>query len=429
MKSVILTVGLNHTTAPVQIREQVPAARCIREEAKDTLLSGLDPSVFLELFVLSTCNRTEIYAVAADRSRGERTLRQAFTAHDSFANDAGDYLYAYSGREAAAHLFAVAGGIDSMLIGEFEILGQIRDAYSAAAREKSIGPILHQLLQQAINVGKRARSETSIGVGATSVAYAAVALARRRLGQLAGRTALVIGAGEMGRRAAKNLFDDGVCTVVVASRTYAHALELAHEIGCQAVPFDDLGAALEQADLVISATKAPHLILTLIQVAAAMNARLYKPLCLIDIAVPRDIEPEVARLENVRLYNIDDLKDLVSTTRAERAKAIAQVRVIVDAEADAFWQWYLSRRAAPVLAELSMHAETIRQAELERTLRRLSHLNLGERDREAIAALSSSLVSKLLSAPRTKLKARMQSGDGQEYLEMLTEIFGLERAR
>jgi glutamyl-tRNA reductase len=426
MRSVVLTVGLNHTTAPVRVREQIPVARCTREQARENLLLELDRSLLPETFLLSTCNRTEIYAVASDRARGEQALRQVFNAQDSFSTGTGEYLYAYSDREAAAHLFAVAGGIDSMLVGEFEILGQIRDAYHAAAQRKTVGAILHQLLQQAISVGKRARSETAIGAGATSVAYAAVALAREHMGVLAGRKALVIGAGEMGRRAAKNLFGDGACTVVVASRTYKHALELAREIGCRAVCYDDLPAALSEADLVISATKAPHLILTLVQVAAAMRSRPQKPLCLIDIAVPRDIEPEVARIENVRLFNIDDLQELVSTTRAERAKAIVQVRAIVDAEADAFWQWYLSRRAAPVLSELYAHAETIRQAELERTLRRLDHLNLDERDRAAITALSSSLVRKLLSAPRTNLKVRMQNGDGQAYLDMLREMFDLE---
>ncbi len=419
-------MGLNHATAPVRIREQIASARCIREEAQDSLLLQLTSSAFSESLVLSTCNRTEIYAVASDREDGEQALRQVFDAHESFSTPADDYLYAYAERGAAAHLFAVASGIDSMLIGEFEILGQIRSAYRAAAQRKSVGPILHQLFQQAINVGKRARSETMIGAGATSVAYAAVALARERLGKLAGRTALVIGAGEMGRRAAKNLLDDGACTVLVASRTHAHALDLAGEIGCQTVPFDHLGSALERADLIISATKAPHLILTMIQVASAMKARPGKPLCLIDIAVPRDIEPEVAQLENVSLYNIDDLKDLVSDNRAARAQAITQVRAIIDDEVNAFWEWYLGRRAAPVLSGLHARAEAIRQAELERTLRRLSHLNLSERDRDAIAALSSSLVSKLLAAPRSKLKIRAQNGDGREYLEMLAELFDLE---
>lgn len=426
MKSTILTVGLNHRTAPVEIRERVPAAHCLRHEVTGKFLSERDPSLCPEICVLSTCNRTEIYAVSSDHKRGQESLRNALTGHESFFAGSDDFLYSYADRESAAHLFAVAGGIDSMLVGEFEILGQVREAYRTAAEMKSVGPLLHQLFQQAVNVGKRARSDTAIGAGATSIAYAAVTFAREQLGRLAGLTALVIGAGEMGRRAAKNLSDDGACTVLVASRTYGHALELAREIGCQAIAYDDLGAALEQADLVISATKAPHLILTLIQVAAAMESRPRKPLCLIDIAVPRDIEPEVALLENVRLFNIDDLNELVSTNRAARTMAIDQVRAIVDAEADAFWQWCLSRRAAPVLFELQNRAETIRQAEVERTLRRLSHLNLSERDREAITTLSSSLVSKLLSAPRANLKARMLHGDGQEYLEMLRDIFDLD---
>lgn len=429
MKSEILMLGLNHTTAPIRVREQIPPARCTREEALDGILRGFDRSLFSESYLLSTCNRTEIYVVTSDRSRGEAVLRQTFSGHEAFAGATGDCLYAYSDRDAAAHLFAVASGIDSMIVGEFEILGQIRDAYTAAVRSKTVGPILHELLRQAIRAGKRARSETNIGAGAMSVAYAAVALGRQHLGNLAGRKALVIGAGEMGKRAAKNLSADGACTVIIASRTYGHASALASEIGCQAVSFSDISGALNQADLVICATKAPHLILTLVQVAEAMSSRPERPLYLIDIAVPRDIEPAVGRLSNVQLFNIDDLQELVSSKRAARMKAISQVQSIVDEEADAFWHWCLSRRAAPVLRELQTRAESIRQTELERTLRRLDHLNLDERDRATITAFSSSLVSKLLSAPRTNLKDRMQGGDGQEYLDMLSEMFDLEPAQ
>ncbi len=427
MKSVILTLGLNHTTAPIHVREQIASARCIRAEAQESLFSQLDPSIFSEVLILSTCNRTEIYTVTDAPTRGEEILREAFHAQEVFPSPRADYLYAYTDRDAVSHLFAVASGIDSMLLGEFEILGQIRNAYQTAVEKKTVGPVLHQLFQQALNVGKRARAETAIGQGATSLAYAAVTLARQQLGDLSGRAALVIGAGEMGRRAAKNLADDGACTVIVASRTYAHAAELAGEIGSRALAFEELPAALAKVDLVISATKAPHLILTRDQIAEAMQARAGQPLCLIDIAVPRDIDPEAAHLDQVRVYNVDDLQDLVSMNRTAREKAIGDVKAISAAEMNAFWEWYMSRRAAPVLAGLHAQAEAIRQAELEKTLRRLDHLNLSERDRETIKALSAGIVKKLLAAPRTNLKERMQGGDGQVYLDVLRELFDLDQ--
>ncbi len=429
MKSLILTVGLNFKTAPVSIREQIANARCLRDEAHASLWTHLDPAIFSEVLVLSTCNRTEVYAVTSDRARGEQILREVFTAHAAVPRPAANYSYAYSEREAVSHLFDVASGIDSMLLGEFEILGQLRQAYQSAVEKKTVGPLLHQLFQQALTVGKRARSETAIGAGATSVASAAVAFARKQLGDLSGRTALVIGAGEMGRRAARNLVEDGACAVIVLSRSYTHAAELADELDGRAISFEELPGALAQVDLVISATKAPHLILEASQVARAMRARSNKPLCLIDIAVPRDIDPLAAQIENVDVYNIDDLQALVETNRAAREQALEQVRAIITQEVDSFWEWYMSRRAAPVLSELSTRAEAIRQAELSKTLRRLDHLNLSERDREAIAALSNGLVKKILAAPRTQLKARMQSGDGQVYLDVLRELFDLEQAQ
>jgi glutamyl-tRNA reductase len=429
VKSTILTVGLNHTTAPIHVREQIASARCLRDEAQAILFDHLDPALFSEVLILSTCNRTEIYAVTSNRPRAEEMLRAVFALHEAFPLAGTDYVYAYAGRDAVAHLFAVASGIDSMLLGEFEILGQIRSAYQTAAEKRALGSVLHQLFRQALSVGKRARSETAIGAGATSVAYAAVALARQQLGDLKGRAALVVGAGEMGRRAARNLAEDGACTVIVASRTYTHAAELASEIGSRAIAFDELPDVLAQVELVISATKAPHLILDARQVAEAMRRRPDWPLCLIDIAVPRDIDPAVAQLENVRLHNIDDLQALVETNRSAREEAVADVHAIIAEEVREFWDWYMSRRAAPLLSELHTRAEAIRQAELEKTLRRLDHLNLNERDRAALEALSLGIVKKMLAAPRSNLKARMQSGDGQVYLDVLRELFDLEQTQ
>jgi glutamyl-tRNA reductase len=419
----ILMTGLNHTTAPIQMREQIAAAACIREDAYGQLRSQLSPH-FPEYLILSTCNRTEIYVLALDRSDGESALRDIFSAHDAFSASV-DMLYAYADRDAAAHLFAVASGIDSMIIGEFEILGQVRRAYQTAAAYNSVGPILHHLFNDAIHTGKRAHAETAIGAGAASVGYAAVELARQHLGDLQGRRVLVIGAGEMAQRAAKNLVANGACAVIVANRTLEHAAQVADEIGGRAIEFNELPHALVEADLVISATAAPHLILGAPPIAAAMQARNGRALCLIDIAVPRDIDPQAAEIPNVRLCNLDDLNQLVDANRAEREKAVRQVRAIIEENVEKFWEWYSERRAVPVISELRGRAESIREAELQKALRRLGHLHLNERDRNIIAALSGGIVGKLLAAPTLHLKERVHSGDGQVYLDTLRELFEL----
>lgn len=426
MNSFILTVGLNHTTAPIPVREKIASASCLREDALGQLQSRLATGRFSESLVLSTCNRTEIYALTSDCAEGHQILRSIFSGQETFSTPPNDYLYDYSDRDAVAHLFTVSTGLDSMVVGEFEILGQVRDAYLGAARNKTIGPIFHRLFKDAIHVGKRARTETAIGTGATSAAYAAVALARQSLGSLVGRHILVIGTGEMGRRAARNLVDNGASMVVVANRTLDRAAELAQELRGRAVQFDQLPDALADADLVISATAAPHIILSASMIQKAMNTRPERPLCVLDIALPRDVDPEAAQIPNVSLFNVDDLGDLVDTNRSIREEAVADVRAIISQEVEAYWHWYLGRRAAPLLADLHNRSEAIREAELNKALRRLGHLELSERDRNVIAALSSALVSKILAGPTSHVKDHVQNGDGQLYLEVMRELFDLD---
>lgn len=425
MLPTILLVGLNHKTAPLSVRERAASLCGLCDQIHANSCQPFHPPLFLEHLFLSTCNRTEIYVVTTDCTRAEQQLYSHFAQADASASPTAEYLYVSTDDAAVRHLFAVACGIDSLVLGEFEILGQVRRAYQEAVKQGTVGPILHQLFQSAVRVGKRARAETEIGRGALSVAYAAVALARQKMGDLRGRTALVIGAGKMGRRAAENLSEDGDCTVLVASRTYAHALQLARDIHAQAVPFEQLGTALAQADLVISATRAPHIILDAATVASARQTQPARPLWLIDIAVPRDIDPAVAALDNVQLFNLDDLNEVVSHTRAARAQAVAQVQAIIADEAQAFWQWYLTRRAAPLLNALYARAEAIRQAELDKTLRRLNHLPLTERERHLLHALSISIVNKILAAPTATLKAQLQKGNGQLYLDLVRELFDL----
>jgi len=422
----ILMMGLNHATAPIQVREQVACKRDELAEILPRLISTDSDSALIETVILSTCNRTEIYIVTNDLIRGEERLLDFFESRREWISiPLSDCLYSFQDHQAALHILQVACGLDSMILGEFEVLGQVRAASEIAEQHQTIGTILTALFHRAIHAGKRARTETGIGRGAASVAYAAVDLARQQIGDLREKNILVIGSGEMGRRAAQNLRADGVQSLFVINRTYDHALSTANELGGTALPFTQLESALVQVDVVISATGAPHIILDAATLARAMSARPHRALCLIDIGLPRDIDPTARGISNVRLFDLDNLKQVAEENRAEREKHIAAVQAIISYELEEFWNWYMARRAAPTLAALHERAEAIRLAELDKALRRLGHLDLNERDRNVIAALSSGILSKLLAAPTTHLKERVQSGDGQVYLDALRELFEL----
>lgn len=422
----IVCVGLDHKTAPVSVRESVASLLGTGQDAIQTFVQTLDPALLPESLVLATCNRIEVYGLTSDdRQLGEAIWHNLARELSLDANH-GDLLYQHSSRRAVEHLFEVAAGLDSLIVGEFEILGQVRRAYQKAAAQQNLGPTLHQLFQAAIHTGKRARRETEIGIGAQSLAYAAVALARRNLGDLAGRTALVIGAGEMGRRAAENLYQDGACAITVVSRTLARAEELARAVRGSAISFHELDHALTRADLIISAANTPNVVLHAETIADVMQMRSARPLLLIDIALPRNIEPSAGALPHVTLYNLDDLQRVVERTRTARAAAVTQVREIIAAEVESFWRWYLSRRAAPLIGELYARAEAIRRAELDKALCRLNDLKLTEYEQNILNALTTGIVKKLLAAPTANLKARVQGGDGQVYLDTLRELFDLQ---
>jgi glutamyl-tRNA reductase len=418
-------MGLNHATAPIQIREQVA---CTRDQLALILpqFTSPDPASITESAILSTCNRTEIYVVTDDLTRAQERLREFFDERSGLvAVPLSKCLYEYHDREAVEHLLSVASGLDSLILGEFEILGQVRSAFEIAQQYKTLGPVLTALFHKAIHTGKRARSETAIGHGAASIAFAAVELIRHKTGDLRERQVLIVGSGEMGQRVAKNLAASGVNTLAVTSRTYDHALEIANGLSGQALPFVRLGEALRTADVVISATGAPHIVLSFMMIAAAMAERPQRPLCVVDLAVPRDVEPTVARIENVSLFTLDDLQVMVRETVSERETQVGAVRAILAAEMDDFLTWWMERRAVPVIAGLRERAEAIRHSELEKAMRRLGHLQLNERDRNVITALSAGIVKKLLAAPTVNLKERVASGDGQVYIDTLTELFEL----
>lgn len=416
----ILVVGLNHRTAPVELREKLAFTSNVLTEAYAALKAR--PGV-REGVILSTCNRCEVYAV--DGGEGGQDGIAGFLAvqHglplDRFASS----LYTYRGRDAVAHLFRVTCGLDSMLLGETQILGQVRDAYALARECGTLGKITFALFEQALNVGKRAHSETAISQNAVSVSYAAVELAKKVFSSLDGRSVMIIGAGEMGKLTARHLVSSGVREVIVANRTLEKATEVARQFGGTAVELKDALRWLQVVDVVISSTGAPHILLRKETIQEAMRARRGRPLFLFDIAVPRDIDPAVQQLHNVFLYDIDDLQAVVEANLRERQHEARNVERIIEEEVRKFEAWFSSLDAVPLIRSLRDKAEAIRRAELERALARLPELT--NREREVIEAMTATMVNKILNDPTQNIKELASSRDGSLYLETAGRLFNL----
>lgn len=414
---VILALGVHYKSAPVAVRERVAFA----PDDLPTALAALREYV-AEGAILSTCNRTEIYALVGHVHSGGKNLRRFLSESRGVpAADLEPYLRWYCQEEAVRHLFRVAAGLDSMVLGEPQILGQVREAWTLARQAGSLGPVLENLFREAVVVGKRARRETGISRHAVSVSSAAVILARQVVGDLTGCTVAVIGVGKMGEQAAELLVENGARRLLVLNRTAARAQDLADRLGGQALPLDRLAEALVQADVVITSTGAPTPIVTAALVESLLARRAGRPLCLIDIAVPRDVEPAVGRLPRVRLYNIDDLQAVCTANLGERAREADRVEALVAEHVERFRLWWQAREVVPTIAALRQRAEEIRQAELARALARLGHLS--ERDRQVVSALSVAIVNKLLHRPITRLK---EVADSRSYSRALRDLFGLD---
>jgi glutamyl-tRNA reductase len=426
----IVVVGLNHKAAPVEIREKLAFTSHSLEKALQKFINddGGGQGYAVEGVILSTCNRTEIYALAKEVDSGYEAIRRFMADfHQLPQEEFADYLYAYDDREAVAHLFAVASGIDSMIVGEPQILGQVRDAFEEAAAQRAAGGVLSALFRQAIHVGKRARTETGISQNAISVSYAAVELAKKIFGDLGSCQVLLIGAGEMGELTVENLVGNGVKGIIVANRTYQRAVGLAERFGGRAIGLDRIGQALWTADIVISSTESPHFIIKPEMVSEAMWMRRNRPLFLIDIAVPRDIDPAVQRIENTYLYNIDDLQAVVEANIRERRKEVGKVKAIIHEEVAKFMAWFRSLEVVPTITDLKNYAEEIRRAELAKALRRLG--DCSEREENIINALTMSIVNKLLHQPIVRLKKHANGHNGYLYTEAIRELFGLSEKR
>ncbi len=415
----ILLLGVNHKTTPLAVREQL----ALNKGYEEPLLALRNIAGCKECYLLSTCNRVEIVVVAEANAQVEEDIAKLLFGTSVAPEQRQDYLYIYRNNEAVHHLFMVSTSLDSMIVGEAQILGQLKEAYRHASEIKCTGPVLNRLLHKSFSVAKRVRSETQIGASAVSISYAAVELAKKIFGTLENKNVLLIGAGEMAELAAEHLVSQGVSKVVVANRTLSRAMDLARRFNGTAVSLDELFSQLEQADIVISSTGAPNIILHKKDVKPIMRIRRNEPIFFIDIAVPRDLDPELNTLDNVYLYDIDDLHNVVEINKSERDKEAVKARRIVDEEALKFQNWLDGLSVVPTITALRKKADDICQAELERTLSRLPQLSADEQ--KTIAKMASAISSKLLHDPLSYLKDESCKEQNEVKVEMIRAAFGL----
>jgi glutamyl-tRNA reductase len=416
----LVLVGLSHHTAPLEVRERIGVSRSMVPAALDRLADdGCDDAV-----LLSTCNRTEVYAVATEPAvMAERIVACLADYRGVGREDIETALYVRADADAARHLFRVAAGLDSLVVGEPEILGQVKDAYKAASEARGTGSVINRLFHGAFAIGKRVRTETGLSEGAVSLSYAAVTLARKIFGDLRKHHLMVFGAGEMARLGALH-FHEQVASVTIATRRQDRGEALATEVGGKVVGWDARLAALAEADILVSATGASDLVLTDGEMRQVLAARRGRPMFVVDLAVPRDVAPEVARIEEVFLYNIDDLRGIVEENLSRRQDAVAKAERIVNDEVAAWYGWLRSRAAIPTVVALRTRFERVRQAELERLAPRLGAL--GPEARARVDEITRLMVEKLLLTPTAQLKAIDDHETMDAYSAALRRLFALD---
>jgi len=413
----LIVAGINHRGASLDVREGVAYQP---HEMLDALRAMREACGAHEGVMLSTCNRTEVYLVEGDGDAAA-AIWAALSAR--LGRDASGYGYVRREREAVGHLFRVASGLDSMVLGEAQIHGQVRDAWERCRAES--GAILNRLFQTSLLVAGRVRNETSVGRGAASVSSAAVQLARQIFGSLSGRRAMVLGAGEMAELALECLTENGVRAAIVANRTYDRACELAARHGAVAMHYDECWSALADVDVLLCSTAAPHAMVEVEHVRPALASRGDRPLCVLDIALPRDVEPAVGALGNVYLYNLDDLQAVVAANIERRRADLPTAEGVIQGEVEKYWQWLAGLAAVPVLTEFRSRMDAMRQQELAQALRRLDHLPASER--AVVEELSRSLMQKFLHEPSVRLRAAAANGRGLGVVDSMRYLFGLER--
>jgi glutamyl-tRNA reductase len=410
--------GVNHSTTPIEIRERLAVSNDRLFDALSLLREYVSQGL-----ILSTCNRIEAYSVAESSDSSQPGI-DFFKAWANISDaDLSPYIYCYQNEAAVRHLFRVASGLDSMIIGEFEILGQVKNSLEEANKARMVEHPLRTLLHQALRVGRQVREETGISKNALSVSSVAVELAAKAIGDLTRCKALVIGTGEAGRLVAKALKERGVANITTTSRSYEKASALAKSLGGSSVDIGSLGQELTGCDIAISCTGAPHLILDLKTLENAMSARANQPLVIIDIAVPRDVDPAVGRLNNVFLYDIDDFTHISERNRKQRETEIQKAMEIIESEVKRFTSRWQAMEVKPLISSLVGKAEAIRQAQLKMTLKKLRRLSTEEQ--QSLEAMTEAIVQKILHDPIARLKKDAHGRD--DYIRLVTELFQLDK--
>ena len=422
----VLCVGISHRTAPLALRERLALAPATIAAILSHFSCGRSerPTDVSELVILSTCNRLELYAAAGDR--GEQTLLDIISESTGVGStELLPAVYTLGGAETVRHLCRTAAGLESMILGESQILGQIGDAYSAALSQGAAGHTLSTLFRGALRAGRRVRAETSINRNPATVSSAAVKLVSETVRDVGAAQVLLVGAGEVAELALSALHLRGARDVCVVSRTREHAERLSGRFAARTVPFEHLSKALESADVVITSTAAPHHVITRRTVADALGTRPDRPMILVDIAVPRDVDPAVATLPGVRYVDLDDLQRHVSDTLIERTSEIPRAEAILDEEAGACIAALRQLGVQPLIADLRAHTDAVRRETLARARRHFAHLS--DEDRARVEAFSESLINRLFHAPMTRLRAEGRKGQGAGYAMALRDLFGLDQ--
>ena len=411
-------VGLSHKTAPVEVRERLAFNNDALRLALKSLVGRQDVT---EVMILSTCNRVEVVAESPD----DRLIREFLCEFHQIPPDTvSKHLYSLRNADAIRHVFRVAASLDSMMVGEPQILGQVKEAYRIAADTGTVGMHLSALMNRAFAVAKKVRSETGISQSAVSISYAAVELARKIFGDLSGKTVMIIGASKMGELTAKHLKRNGVSSVLVTNRTFEHAVELAQVFEGAAVSFEHFTDHMDRADIVISSTGAPHFIISRAAAEQTIHRRKNRPMFFIDIAVPRDIDPTVNEIDNAFLYDIDDLQQVIDENLKERMKEASRAEEIIDSEVQAFCLKIQSREVVPTIVQLRDNVEKIRRDEIERNRRYLK--DLSPEQQAAVDHITKSFANKILHTPIEELKRMAHDPDGPHYVDILRRIFNIK---
>ena len=420
----IIVVGLSHKTAPIEVREKLNFPEATVPDALRKLMSyeGIRESL-----ILSTCNRVEIYASVPDSAKGIDRIKQFISDYHQLSREVLEQsLYVYPDAQGVRHTFRVASSLDSMVVGEAQILGQLKEAFDIALKTKTTSTILNKLTKKAISVAKRVRTETKLAEGAVSISSAAVELAKKIFGELTGKTVMLLGAGEMAELAAQHLLGNGVKNIMVANRTFERAEELAKEFKGDAIRFEHFPDAMVMSDILICATGAPKYVVHREMVSRVLKERRNKPIFMIDISNPRNIDPEVDKVDNVYLYDIDDLQSKVDINTEGRAKEAEQAEGIVATEVETYLQWERALDAVPTIVDLREKVEDIRKRELDKTLGSFEGIN--EDQKRALEAMSQAIVNKLLHAPLVVLKQAASNLDTSDNtIAVARKLFNLDK--